>query len=346
MPFKEKKEKLLIIQTAFLGDAILATGVVEFLHAAKPSAEIHILVRAGHESLFHEHPFLARVWVWHKKRKKIKNLIELAKNVRREKFDAVINLHRFASSGIITALSGARGKYGFRKNPLSRLFTAAVPHLIGKAGDISFLHENDRNISVARLYTQGALAKPRLYPTELNYLKVKPLQGEPYITIAPASVWFTKMWPAEKWSQLITEHLSEYPIHIIGAKGDEELANRIISASPQLCISNLCGELGFLDTAALMQGAKMNFVNDSGPLHIASAVNAPVTAVFCSTVPEFGFGPLSDTSYVAQITRDLPCRPCGLHGYRQCPEGHFKCALEIEVSQLASFVPSQGQKEP
>ena len=70
----------------------------------------------------------------------------------------------------------------------------------------------------------------------------------------------------------------------------------------------------------------MNYVNDSAPLHIASAVDAPVTAVFCSTVPAFGYGPLSTNAHVVETEEKLACRPCGPHGHGKCPEGHFKCA--------------------
>jgi heptosyltransferase-2 len=83
-----------------------------------------------------------------------------------------------------------------------------------------------------------------------------------------------------------------------------------------------------------MKDAVMNYVNDSAPLHFASAVNAPTTAVYCSTVPSFGFGPLSDKSYIVEKTESLYCRPCGLHGYKACPEGHFRCAFEIRDEQL------------
>lgn len=73
----------------------------------------------------------------------------------------------------------------------------------------------------------------------------------------------------------------------------------------------------------------MNYVNDSAPLHIASAMNAPVTAIFCSTVPAFGFGPLRENGRVVETLEKLDCRPCGLHGHQACPKGHFKCALGI-----------------
>jgi heptosyltransferase-2 len=78
----------------------------------------------------------------------------------------------------------------------------------------------------------------------------------------------------------------------------------------------------------------MNFVNDSAPMHFASAVNAPTTAIFCSTIPKFGFGPLSDQSFVVETNEALSCRPCGLHGKKACPEGHFKCGKTINVKNL------------
>jgi len=103
-------------------------------------------------------------------------------------------------------------------------------------------------------------------------------------------------------------------------------------------IINLSGKLSFLESAALMQGAVMNFVNDSAPMHMASAMNAPVTAVYCSTVPSFGFGPLSDKSFVVETLEKLSCRPCGLHGYKDCPQGHFKCAYSIANKKLQSVL--------
>ncbi|MGZ4057095.1 MAG: glycosyltransferase family 9 protein, partial [Bacteroidia bacterium] len=84
----------------------------------------------------------------------------------------------------------------------------------------------------------------------------------------------------------------------------------------------------------LIKDAQMNYVNDSGPMHIASAMNAKTTAIFCSTVPAFGFGPLSDDAKIVETKLQLDCRPCGLHGHKECPKGHFKCALTIETEEL------------
>ena len=93
-----------------------------------------------------------------------------------------------------------------------------------------------------------------------------------------------------------------------------------------------------MESAALMKDAVMNFVNDSAPMHLASAVNAPLCTIYCSTVPGFGFGPLSDISEVIEVDEELNCRPCGLHGHRSCPEGHFKCALEISNEKIQAVI--------
>ena len=100
----------------------------------------------------------------------------------------------------------------------------------------------------------------------------------------------------------------------------------------------LAGKLSFLQSAALMKQAKMNYVNDSAPLHFTSAVNAPVTAIFCSTIPAFGYTPLSDRSFIVETKEHLICRPCGLHGRKACPLGHFKCAYGIETAQVLETI--------
>jgi heptosyltransferase-2 len=121
-------------------------------------------------------------------------------------------------------------------------------------------------------------------------------------------------------------------VFLLGAPGDAEACSRIALQAGRGDV--LAGKLSLLGTAHIMQGAVMNYVNDSAPLHIASAMNAPVTAVFCSTIPAFGFGPLRQNGRVVETLEKLDCRPCGLHGYQACPKGHFRCALGIELARV------------
>ncbi len=324
--------KILIVQTAFPGDVILATALLESLRRDLPNSKIDILVRKGNETLLLDHPFVQKVLVWDKSKHKWRNLFKLLAAIRKEKYDLVINLQRFASSGILTVLSGATETRGFSKNPLSSFFSKKYPHKIGDGK-----HETERNHSLISDLSQGKTALPRLYPSESDYNKVAKLKQSPYICIAPGSVWFTKTFPEAKWDELIKSYRKKYKddiIYLLGSQSEFDLCHGIIRECADERIINLSGKLSFLQSAALMKDAKMNFVNDSAPMHLASSMNANTTAIYCSTVPAFGFGPLAEHSLIIETEEQLACRPCGLHGFNKCPEGHFKCAHEINVQRL------------
>jgi heptosyltransferase II len=320
----------LIIQTAFIGDVILATAMIESLHHKFPEASIDFVVRKGNEGLLENHPFLRELLVFDKKNK-FRNLVALIKKIRGRSYDYVFNVQRFATTGIMTALSGGKMTIGFDKNPMSSFFSKKITH------QQEGLHEVQRNHKLIEFLTGKERNRPRLYPSNAEFEKVKAYKSSPFITISPASVWFTKQFPAEKWIEFLSvvpDHLS---VFLLGATNDVKLGEEIIHASGKR-VTNLAGELTLLESAALMKDAEMNYVNDSAPMHLASAMNAPVSAIYCSTVPDFGFGPLSDKSFIIETIETLECKPCGLHGHRECPQGHFKCALTIEKEQLLATV--------
>ncbi len=322
-------QKILVIQTAFIGDVVLATAVVEKIHQYLPSAQIDFMVRKGNESLLNNNPHITEIIIWNKKESKLRNLFRLLSSIRAKKYDKVINLQRFAATGILTGFSQARERIGFDKNPFSFMFTKKIIHEI-KPG----VHEVDRNISLIGHFTDNKRVQPKLYPSQEDFIKVQVYKKDHYITITPSSVWFTKQYPVPKWIDFIEALPPGYIVYLLGGKDNLKDCNQITERSKNKNIIILAGELSFLQSAALMKDAVMNYVNDSAPLHFASAVNAPVTAVFCSTIPEFGFTPLSDTSIVIQTKLQLACKPCGLHGRKECPLGHFKCAYTIETQQL------------
>jgi heptosyltransferase-2 len=316
--------KILVIQTAFIGDAILATAVLERLHATFPEARLDLLVRKGNEGLFAGHPFLHTLHVWDKKGRKYAGLFHLLRTLRRTRYDLVVNLQRFFSTGLLTAFSGADLRVGFDKNPLSIFFTHRIAHRIGA------VHEVGRNHALIELWAGPEAGRPRLYPRPQDEAG-RP--DDPYICLAPTSVWYTKQWPEARWVAFLDLLPPGLRVVLLGGPSDREACERIRGGTRHPLVDNKAGELGFLASAAWMAGARMNYVNDSAPLHLASAVNAPVVAIFCSTVPDFGFTPLSDASWIVETRASLPCRPCGLHGKRACPEGHFRCS-EIEPEGL------------
>lgn len=329
-------QKILVIQTAFIGDVILATSLVEAIHANFPNAEIHFLLRKGNEGIFLNHPFIKKIIVWNKKNRKISNMFYIIKQLRKEDYSIVFNLQRFLSSGIFTLLSKSKITIGFDKNPLSALFSYKIKHQISSE---SFTHETDRNNSLLEAIDITATGfKTKIYPTKSDFDNVASFKNEAFIVIAPASVWFTKQFPEHKWVEFITKLEADYKIILIGSNSDAELADRIISESGNKKTLNLCGRLSLLESAALLKDAKRVFVNDSAPMHLASGVNAPTTAIFCSTIPAFGFGPTSEVSKIIETKELLSCRPCGLHGKNECPIKHFNCANTIDVDTIISTI--------
>jgi heptosyltransferase-2 len=318
-------DRILVIQTAFLGDVILASPVWENLHAAYPHAQIDVVVKKGNESLLTAHPFLHQVFIFNKSHK-VKNLWNLGKTLRSHQYDLVINLQRFASSGILTLLARGKETRGFEKNPLSLCFTKRFKHDMKPNW-----HEVDRNLRLISDLVTAPIRRPQLYPRKEDLNSIQIYQEVPYYCLAPTSVWFTKQAPQEIWLELI-DKLSQTKdqIFLLGAPSDRAYLDEIVNKTGSSLVINLAGKLSLLQSAALMAGAKHNYVNDSGPLHLASASNAPVSAFFCSTVPEFGFGPLSENAAIIEV-KNLACRPCGLHGHKACPKGHFKCGKDLKI---------------
>jgi ADP-heptose:LPS heptosyltransferase len=326
--------KFLVIQTASIGDVILATPVIEKLNHDFPGSRIDFLLKQGNEDLFKGHPFLGRIFVWDKQHNKYKNFIRILSEIRNSHYDHVVNLQRFAATGVLTVFSGAGNKIGFDKNPFSVFFNKRVKHTIRNGS----LHETQRNLLLIDSITKPGSAKVKLYPSTDDFAMVSRYKSGQYLCIAPASIWFTKQYPKEKWVEFLKSLPKNNKVYFLGSKKDSELCDWIKESSGYTNAVNLAGRLSFLQTAALMKDAKMNFVNDSSPIHLASAVNARVTAIFCSTVPAFGFGPLSDDSLVIETTKVLSCRPCGLHGFNSCPEKHFDCARTIDVKDLINRI--------
>ena len=327
--------KILIIQTAFIGDVILATPIIEKLNRYFSGCTIDFLLSKGNESLLFNHPYIRKLLIFDKKTDKYRNLINLIRSIRAESYDFIINVIYFFTTGPITSLSGAKVKIGFDKNPLSPFFTHSVEHRIGN--DRPVIHEVDRNLSLIGFLTDEKNVKPRLYPSARDYEKVEPFSKGEYICMAPASVWFTKQFPASKWVELIDRLPDKCTIYLMGGEKDLELCKQIKEGSASGQVEILAGQLTLLQSAALMEKASMTYTNDSAPAHLASAVNAPVTVIYCSTVPEFGFGPLSDVSYTVEVQESPDCRPCGLHGRASCPKGHFKCS-DIDVGAIIERV--------
>ncbi len=302
-------QRVLFIQTAFIGDAILGTAAVRALH--HQGFQVDVLVRKGNEIFYQGQPNVNQVWVWDKKNK-WKSWWSLLNSVRNVKYDKIYLAQRFFTMGMFCLLSGASKKIGYSQGWWSQFYNVRIPHRWG-----DHVHEVQRLMDL--------VGSEKDYKPQLNVSShAVTLPQEDYITISPASVWKTKQAPIAVWQQVLNKYLDKKVI-VLGGPSDVFFLENCLSQlqHPQMVIK--AGQYSLLQSGYVMKNAMMNFVNDSGPLHLCSATNAPVTAFFCSTVPAFGFGPLSDNSVVLENNEKLDCRPCGMHGHAQCPKGHFKC---------------------
>ena len=329
-------QKIGIIQTAFIGDVVLSSALLESLHEKYPTATIDIVVRKGNEALFAQHPYISNVIIWDKQQNKYANWLKVLKQLRAQQYDVLINVQRYAATGLWTAFSKAMVTIGFDKNPFSFLFTHKVKHEAMQTG----LHEIQKNHALIQFLDEDIpLCNPKLYPAPSDLEKVKSFQSQPYICIAPASVWYTKQFPIDQWVQFLNTLDYSGNVYIIGGPGDRKIGDQIVNgiaanARIKNRVVNVAGQFNFLSSAAMQKGAVLNYVNDSAPMHFASAVNAPVVAIYCSTIPDFGYGPVSDQSFIVQTEKALSCKPCGIHGKKACPLAHFNCAMSIQMQQL------------
>ena len=336
--------KVLIIQTAFLGDAVLMTSLLEKIRVECPSSIIHLLVRKGLEDVFKAYPQdnLGQVWTYDKSNK-LKSWWALRNELTKEKFDQVFVVQRFLGMGLLSISIGAKKVVGFDKNPLSLLFGEKVTHEFGLGK-----HETERNTQLLSSWLGNQVHKPFLNASHLNNFPVD-LQAKKYLAISPGSVWETKRFPVHKWIEFIRLLPLDQEIVLMGSAAEKHLSDEIEKAfiGSGRKIINACGRFNLQEAIAVYQQSLMSFVNDSGPLHICSALNTPTVAIFCSTIPAFGFGPLAKQHQIIEVKEKLTCRPCGDHGKKSCPETHFNCANLIDVQELLkayqAFLPSRSE---
>ena len=159
--------RILIIQTAFIGDVVLATPLITQMRLFFPKVAIDFLVRKGNESLLAEDERIDSILIWNKK-EKIKSLVKLIRQIRKSNYDVVINVQRYYSMGLVTFLSHAKVKIGFDKNPFSWSFDHAIAHSL-----MHRIHEVDRNLELLRPFGPISKLKPELKLSKSTFTSIR-----------------------------------------------------------------------------------------------------------------------------------------------------------------------------
>ncbi len=337
-------EKVLVFQTAFIGDVILTTPLIQALRRAKNNAVVDVVAVPATASILANHPDIHGTIIYDKKGKDrgLLAALRLIRSLRRFRYDVAVIPHRSLRSGVICFLAGIPRRIGFSTSAARLLMTDVVEYRLDH-------HEVERNLSLLQplgiSFSQKEL--PRLFPAADECKMVDALlRNHPHLTsshmiaLASGSEWVTKRWLAEGYIDLAKKLLDEqFAVVLIGGKSDIILCREIESAVGNPKLLNAAGELSLLQSAELIRRCKVIVSNDSAPMHIAVAMGTPVVAIFGATVPEFGFAPLGEHDRVVQ-TMGLPCRPCSIHGGNACPIKTFVCMRDISSGKVLEHVHS------
>lgn len=333
MEILRDKERILVIQTAFLGDAILTLPMIQKLKEIFPDSLIDVVSIPQTNEVFENSPFVNNLFTFDKKgkQKSIFNLFQFAKELKKKKYTSLYSPHRSFRTSMLVYLLDIEKSFGFDNASINFVYKRTIRY-------DNRIHEVSRNLKLIGMNIEKENWKvlPEFKYSPDAVFKIDNLIKEiknPIVAIAPGSVWQTKKYP-EEFFEIISKHLIEnnYFVIFLGGQTDfelcERLANRINGKS-----LNCAGKLSIGESIELLKRSKLLICNDSAPTHMGMGADIPVLTIYCSTVPEFGFFPYNQNSSSISLG-GLKCKPCGIHGLRSCPIKTFDCGLKLTPDKV------------
>ena len=335
-------KKILVYQTAFLGDIILTFPLIQSLKKKYPNAEIDFVTTPTGNEIAKTHSDINKIIIFNKRNidKGWIGLFKFANKLKTENYDIVFSPHRSFRTSILLFFSRIPIRISFDKSSLNFLYTKLIKYENG-------IHEIERNLSLMSEFINNKLIpeSPIIIVGQNQKEKVSKYfiennVGSKLISIAPGSVWKTKIWPLEYFEKLISIINLNHPAFeylLIG--GNEDVINALkLKENLQNCkIHQTAGKFSFIESAELISRSKLLITNDSAPLHLGSAMKTPTVAIFGATVPEFGFGPFGNENVIIE-NKKLSCRPCAVHGGEKCPIETFECMFSLKPELVYSKI--------
>lgn len=334
--------KTLVIRFSSIGDIVLTTPLLRVLRARFPKSQIDYVTRQEYAELIRYNANLNITHLFDASGG-FQRLRELKAKLRRERYDLVIDLH-----------NGLRSKY-LRSMPGVGLIVVVDKRIKERTMLVKFKKNIYKDkVSVADRYIETVKEfgveddgkGPEIHiPDEILFGvsgkmgKLRLDRFEHVLGLCPFARHATKEWPAERYAWVGGKIAKERntALLIFGGKGDVARSVPFVKALKGTAgderVIDLTGEYSLLESAAAMQFCDAVLSNDSGLMHLATAMQKKVVAVFGSTVEEFGFFPAGRDAKVLE-RKGLYCRPCSHLGLARCPEGHFRCMNETGVEEV------------
>ena len=341
------KQKILIRGVNWIGDAVLTIPAIKAVRKAFPDAHICLLAKPWVAEIFSESPDIDETISYDEKFNGIMGKFRLAKVLRASAFDTAILLQNAFDAAFITWLAKIPERIGYKRDCRSFLLTKGIPvpeEILGKhqvnyylniirsmkvdiQETVPYIHLNDNERQKARETISSGLQDPHL----------------PLIGINPGAAYGSaKRWPPENFAELIMKIINDLNgrVIIFGSTAELEIANEITNEINTLKIKRkteygsrlmvMSGKTSLRELAALISECDAFITNDSGPMHMASALHVPTAAIFGSTDP-VATGPFGNGHKV--ITTGLDCSPCLK---RECPKKDLVCMTEITPDMVFS----------
>ena len=309
-----KIKRLLIIRLSSLGDILLTTPLIRSIKNQFPQIKIDFILKEQYKDILFCNPYLFKTYSYIAGQN-----VSLFEELKNNNYDLIIDLQKnFRSAEIKRNLKVQAvnfDKKTFDKFLLVHLKINRIKNLpqipLRYAKSLNGFHLDDDGLD---------LFLPEGIKSQLK-------DGYNYIGIAPGSRHFTKMWPEEYFIKLgNTLTGNGYKVVLFGGKSDKQICRDIESKIDNSI--NLCNDDNLFQTAADMKKCTAVVCNDSGYMHVASALKIPILAFFGSTVNEFGFTPYKTKNIILE-NNSLTCRPCSHIGRESCPKKHFKCMIDL-----------------
>jgi heptosyltransferase-2 len=333
---KEPK-KILIVRTDRIGDILLSTPVIKNLREAFPSSYIAFMCRPYTKDILEGNPYLDEVIIYDKygKQKSIWSSIKFSIFLRKKRFDWAIVLHPTNRAHLVTFFAGIPFRVGWDKK-LGFLLTKRIPHTKqeGKKHELEYTLDILREINIPIVDKTIYFPLKKDSQDKIDYLlsNLGVTKEEKIIVIHPSASCSSKRWPQEYFCQLIKllKEKFSYKIIIITAKGEEKYAEKLIKED----VVDLRGRLNILEVGALLKRAILFISNDSGPVHIASALETPVISIFGRKdkgLSPARWKPLGRNSFY--LHKDTGCKRCLAHN---CLKG-FLCLKAIKPDEVVKM---------
>jgi len=319
-------QKILVIKLRAIGDVLLSTVVLKNLRAAFPSARIDFLTEEPARPVIEGNPAIDTTLIFNRRTQSSAGLLFL---IRRRRYDLVFDLFGNPRSAIVTLVSGARRRVGYRFAWRQYCYTDVVDPRGGEVHNVQFNLDALEAIGIPivdRSPTFPLSREDREFAS--GFFQRNGINDVGSIALNPGGGWYTKRWRAQRYAELgdrIARRMGA-SIIITWGPGEQSLAEEIRAsmAEPARVIPpTTLKQLG-----AILERCSAVVTNDSGPMHIASVLGTPVVGIFGPTVPTFQ-GPVGEKSIVIQNLK-LLCLGCN---YTACPIGN-PCMEELSVDEV------------